>query len=327
MLCSTTDPKLHNLIEDLKKEIGDLRVKEGDSLEFLGLRIRRVHNGAFHIDLSGYVSKLLDECGLDRRKSNGRWTPAEVDLAYERWNDADEVCGEPQQDWFRHILGRLMWVGTRVRPDIMWPLSCLAQHNGRARPQDIASLKRVLRYLLKFPDHGITLGLNKGEGQSVECVRQTIYSDASYAQSVRDRRSWSGIVHQVDGNRIAWSSRKQPRVTASTAAAEFTAAATACFQAELITELCEDLGEYVRKPVDLMLDSSAAQSWVEGLGHGMQAKSVACSYMAVCALEESRYLRAWHVCTDQQVADVLTKPLQRVKHANAVNLLGLEVIG
>src|SRR5208283_1251250 len=68
-----------------------------------------------------------------------------------------------------------------------------------------------------------------------------IYSDASYASSLSNRRSFTGITSFYGDNLISWASQKQQVIAVSSTEAEYIAVASAAQQLIWLRRLLKDL--------------------------------------------------------------------------------------
>ena len=70
----------------------------------------------------------------------------------------------------------------------------------------LEAVNRILRYLKMTPGHGLLL--KRSENYEVE-----IYTDASWAGELTDRRSTTGYCSYVWGNLVTWRSKKEAVVS------------------------------------------------------------------------------------------------------------------
>jgi hypothetical protein len=106
---------------------------------------------------------------------------------------------------YQSIIGALLYLSNTTRPDITYSVNFLARKMTNPSELDYSFAKRVLRYL----NGTIKMKLRydrKGE-------KLVGYSDASYAEDKKDRKSTSGYTFVANGGAISWRSIKQPTVT------------------------------------------------------------------------------------------------------------------
>ncbi|CAI7777670.1 unnamed protein product [Closterium sp. NIES-54] len=93
---------------------------------------------------------------------------------------------------YPELVGCLMYLMTCTRPDLAYPLSILACYvsHGRHRPEHMATVKRVLRYLCNTSGMGLVLG-----GRSP--VVLTGHADASWVDDLATQRSSQGYTFSL----------------------------------------------------------------------------------------------------------------------------------
>ena len=150
------------------------------------------------------------------------------------------------------------------------------------------------------------------------------YCDSDWASSYSDRKSISGYVYQLnkDSSFISWKSKKQNVVALSSCEAEYIALLT-CAQEAL----------YFRKLLSFMYDTKNIDSCVligvENKGmialaknpvHQQRSKHIDVRYHFRGDVVSDGVVKLTYVPSNENVADVLTKPMTGRKIAN---LLGL----
>nr|KYP35648.1 Retrovirus-related Pol polyprotein from transposon TNT 1-94 [Cajanus cajan] len=87
-----------------------------------------------------------------------------------------------------------------------------------------------------------------------------IYTDADYAGSITDRKSTSGYCMFLGDSLVTWRSKKQDRVSRSSAEAEFRALAQGMCEGLWMKIILDDLKIKVDNPVQLYCDNKSAMS-------------------------------------------------------------------
>jgi hypothetical protein len=115
------------------------------------------------------------------------------------------------------------------------------------------------------------------------------------------------------GGAISWQSKRQPTVAVSTAEAEYMAAAAATKEALWLGKLMSDLG-MPQAAISIFGDNQAALKLLRNPITSLRSKHID----GVHHFARERVLRGEvsfsYIRTDQQVADILTKPLSAAKH-------------
>ncbi|KAJ9561323.1 hypothetical protein OSB04_006483 [Centaurea solstitialis] len=107
---------------------------------------------------------------------------------------------------------------TRITPK---PNSLCARFQANPKESHLSAVKRILRYLKKYPTLGLWYPLFSG-------FDLLAYTDSDYGGCQVDRKSTSGSCHFLGGKLVSWSSKKQNCVSTSTAEAEYVATASCC---------------------------------------------------------------------------------------------------
>jgi hypothetical protein len=120
------------------------------------------------------------------------------------------VC-DPTQ--YRSIVGALQYL-TFTRPDIAYVVQqvCLYMHD--PREPHLAAMKRIQRYL----QGNLELGHHLFRTAPVDLV---VYSDVDWASCPDTRQSTSGYGVFLCDNLIAWSSKRQQKISRSSVEAEY----------------------------------------------------------------------------------------------------------
>ena len=137
------------------------------------------------------------------------------------------------------------------------------------------------------------------------------FSDANWGGDLDDRKSTTAYIIFLGDNPISWRTRKQKVVARSSTEAEYRALATTASDIAWIKSLLDELGLKLREPPLLLCDNVGATQL--SLNHVIHSrmKHIAIDLYFVHDFVQRGHLRVAHVHTDDQLADLLTKPLAR----------------
>jgi len=122
---------------------------------------------------------------------------------------------------YRRLVEKLIYL-TVTRPDIIFIVGVLSRFMHQPREVHWTATLRSLAYVKSSPVKGL---LYKKHGH----IRIFGYSDSGNACDKRDRKSTSRYCTFVRGNLVTWRSKKQDRVSRSSAEAKYRAMThTAC---------------------------------------------------------------------------------------------------
>jgi hypothetical protein len=127
----------------------------------------------------------------------------------------------------------------------------------------------------------------------------------------------------LNGGAVSWASRLQQTVALSSTEAEYMAACACTQEAVYLRQLLSDLGASSPGPIVIYEDNQGCIA----LGHNpiyhKRSKHIAIRYHFVRERIQSGDIKLSYLPTDQQLADLLTKPLP----APRTQLLTLKVLG
>ena len=149
------------------------------------------------------------------------------------------------------------------------------------------------------------------------------FSDSDLAGDLDSRKSTSGLVFFLGSSPICWQSTKQKVVALSSCEAEYIAAATAACQAVWLARLLAEVtGETVGRPV-LLVDNKSTISLIKNHVHHDRSKHIDTRFHLIREYVQAGQIGVEFIRTDEQLGDILTKPLPRVKFQQLCEKIGL----
>ena len=116
------------------------------------------------------------------------------------------------------------------------------------------------------------------------------------------------------GAAVLWSSRQQPTVALSTAAAEYYALGEVGRDIVWFRRLMDDLGSPVSRPTPTLEDNRSAMKWASDSASWSKTRHIDVKYHKVCAWVVLGQMRVEHCPTSAQIADICTKALPADAH-------------
>lgn len=242
---------------------------------------------------------MVKSAGLEDAKPS----PIPLDPGYGKTTVADEQL--PDNKEYQKLVGQLLYISVNTRPDISAAISILSRKVSNPHQVDWNELKRVTRYLKGTKNLWLRLSNN------AECAGLVGHADADWAECRTDRKSNSGFVFKFNGGTVSWACRKQSCVSLSTAEAEFVALAEASQEALWLRRLLDDLGEDTT--VMIGEDNQSCLKMLDSEKFSNRTKHVATKFHFIRDLRQSKEIFYQYCPTEQMVADLLTKPLSRIK--------------
>jgi hypothetical protein len=111
----------------------------------------------------------------------------------------------------------------------------------------------------------------------------------------------------------SWQSRKQSSIALSTTKAEYIAACSASFEAIWLWKLLRGLFDLEMEATMILCDNRNCIKMMENPMFHDKSKHIEIRYHYICDMVQRGAVKLQYVGTNEKVADVLTKPLSRVK--------------
>jgi hypothetical protein len=160
----------------------------------------------------------------------------------------------------------------------------------------------------------------KGEPKSVLLVG---YVDAAFADCKVGRKSTGGFLFCINSAPITWQSKRQSVVTTSSTEAEYVAACEATKEAIWLRQLLEDMGFAQESATVLYEDNHSTIAQTENPLHHKRTKHIDVSYHFTREMVKEKVVVLKWISTDDQPADMLTKPLPKSVFKKFYKMLGM----
>jgi hypothetical protein len=208
-----------------------------------------------------------------------------------------------------------MYLAVATRPDIAYSIQRLSSFTLNPGLAHWTAAKRVLRYLSGTRSLGIKyIGFSYNDE-----VRIVGWSDADYANDLRDRISISGYVFKLGNGAITWSLKKQNAVSLSSTKAEYAAMAHAACEAIWLRNLFQELDFIQNEPTTLYGDNTAALAISKDPQYHTKSKHFDVKNHYIC----ENKIHKKYCPTKEMIADILTKALPKPDHQRLIESLGM----
>jgi hypothetical protein len=263
-------------------------------------RERRV--GLLHMSQGAFARQVLAEAGMEdckpvRTPAVGYLVPLTGESLF---------AGELAKRQGR-ITGMLLYLAVATRPDISFAVGQLCKFISKPSLAVWKYTKRVLRYLKGTVDFGLSFRKGrygtKGHGDLVG------FSDADHAGCPASRRSWSGAVWLFGGDLISWRCRQQTTVALSSMEAELVALTATAREGQHLCKATKDF-RVERPPVTIKVDNQAAMASAKDFRVSQKSKHIATKHFYIRDLVENGTYKLKYVPSQDNLADILTKPLK-----------------
>jgi hypothetical protein len=296
LIIAHNDTTIEKIVDDLKRKYGEVKVKYGNDQPYLGMRFTFTGDKV-DIQMNGYIKNLIESNNV-KGEAN---TPAAEDLFI--INELPLLPLDAQKR-IHSTVAQLLYLSTRVRPDILLPVNFLATRVNKFTSDDLKKLDRVLRYLKTTEQLGLTL-------RSTNSAEITIEASADASHGVHhDGKGQSASVISLGQGSVKSTSNKQRIVSKSSTESEIIAASDAASESIGLRNYLLSRGHAI-PPVILGQDNMSSQSVLtNGFNSARRMKHLHIRYFFIQNYIKSGELKVKYVKTNDMVADVLTKPLQ-----------------
>jgi len=284
----------------------------GPIKRFLGIDFHRPDPaGPIFMNQAVYIREILSDFGMEN--CNPVFTPLNPSTKLHKRKEDEEAA---DIEWYRRLIGKFMHL-LYTRTDIGCAVSKLAQFLSDPSEIHAKEAKHLLRYLKGTTDLGIEYGANDNEFSHING-----YCDASFDDDPDNSRSTTGQIFMYNGGSISHQSKKQPIVALSTMESELMAISEATREAMFLKSLFEEL-EILKQPtIPMLTDSQPAYDHItKNLNHRTKHIHRRFNFARDAHLDGEIELQ--RIPATEQAADILTKILSRVKHAEALKLLNM----
>ena len=301
------EEKISRLEQELSEQF-DIK-SMGDVKYCLGVEF--VRSGQYiTMHQRGYVMDLLNRFGM--LDSKPVVTPINFGTKMMQNNSPTE---EESKLPYRELIGALTYLATTTRPDISFAVSYLGQFNNCYDFTHWKAAKRVLRYLKGTIDVGLSFG------PSDEPI--SAFVDADWANDVVDRRSFTGYLFCLGGSPVSWDARKQRTVAMSTMEAEYMALSECAKECVYLKNFLAELGFDKLADITIHCDSQSAIKLAKNPTFHARSKHIDVRYHYIREVLKDDMFELIYVPTENQIADMMTKGLPRIKHEWCVKASGM----
>ena len=217
-------------------------------------------------------------------------------------------------------VGALTYLATCTRPDIAHAVGVLARFNSDPGEAHWKAVKHLVRYLKKTADCKLTYGGEALPGGSEPFLT---FCDADHAGCKDGGKSMGAHRIKLANGAVSWSSKLQTVVALSTTEAEYCAAVEGGKEAIWMRQLLGEMGYEVGDPSTLCMDDQSAVTVSKNPEHFGRMKHVDLRPRRLRDEVEGGKLVPKFVPTEENAADLLTKPLAKPKVEHFREQLGL----
>lgn len=283
--------------------------------KYLGVDIKQnLFEGYTELSQVDYLKRVLQRFEMQDCKSMD--TPIEYNVNLNLFKS--NVCDSKMEKLCRQIIGSLMYAVLGTRPDLCESVSLLSRFQDKANMNLYNALKRVLRYVKGTIDMILIFKPNDDE----HILRG--YVDSDWAGDTVDRKSTTGYVFKLLNCTVSWISRKQQSVSISSTESEYIALSVAVSEACWLRKILIDLNFVMKLPIILYEDNRSAIYVSKSPENNKRLKHIDVKVFFIKEKLDLGIIDIVYIKTEDQLADVFTKPLNKVKFEKFRAGLGLK---
>ncbi|OIT38695.1 retrovirus-related pol polyprotein from transposon tnt 1-94 [Nicotiana attenuata] len=262
---------------------------------YLGIQVQQRKDGIF-ISQGEYAKEILKKFEMDN--CNPVSTPVECGVKISKHGDGENV----NPTFFKSLVGSLRYL-TCTRPDILYGVELVSRFMEAPTTSHLKVAKRILRYIKDTLDYGILYSSSKDS-------KFVGYCDSDWAGDIDDRKSTTGFVFFLGNSAFTWNSKKQPIVTLSTCEAEYVAACSCVCHAIWLRSLLEELHQPQKDATKIFVDNKSAIELAKNPVFHERSKHIDTRYHFIRDCISNKVVELEHVKSQDQIADIFTKPLK-----------------
>nr|KYP42748.1 Retrovirus-related Pol polyprotein from transposon TNT 1-94 [Cajanus cajan] len=304
-------------IQELKAQLArEFDMKDlGPANKILGMQIHRDRkNRRIWLSQKNYLLKVLRRFNMQDCKPISTPLPVNYKLSSSMSPSNEAERMEMSRVPYASAVGSLMYAMICTRPDIAQAVGAVSRFMADPGREHWSIVKRILRYIKGTSDVALCF-----EGSEF-FVRG--YVDSDFAGDLDKRKSTTGYVFTLAGGAVSWLSKLQTVVALSTTEAEYMAATQACKEAIWIQRLLEELGHKQEK-ITVYCDSQSALHIARNPAFHSRTKHIGIQYHFVREVVEEGKVDMQKIHTKDNIADVMTKPVNTDKFTWCRSLFGL----
>ncbi|XP_065622400.1 secreted RxLR effector protein 161-like [Quercus suber] len=204
------------------------------------------------------------------------------------------------------------------RPDIAFSVEVCARFQAVPKKSHLTAVKRIIRYINGTSDYGIWYSKDSNEYLAG-------YSDTDWAECIDDRKSTSGGCFYLGNNLVSCMSKKQNSVSLSTTEAEYITAGSCCAQLLWMRKLLHDYG-ITQDTKCVLCDNISAINLSKNPVQYSKSKHIEIRYYFIRDLVEEKIVYQEFINTDNQEANIFTKPLDGPRFESLRKTIGVSII-
>lgn len=184
-------------------------------------------------------------------------------------------------------------------------------------------MKCIMRYLKGTQNLGLVYRQQQNEATQNNMLRLVGFTDSDWAGDAEQRRSTAAYAVMAISAPLSWSSKRLHTICLSSTEAEYAARTEAAKELVSHRKFAEGLGQKYEHPTELLCDSQSAIALSQNPIYHARTKHIKIKHHYIRQLISEGEVILRYVATEENLADILTKPLPGLLHQKHVKGLGL----
>jgi hypothetical protein len=219
---------------------------------------------------------------------------------------------------YRSLVGSLRYL-VNTRPDLSFSVGYVSRFMEKPHEEHLAAVKHILRYISGTKTHGVFYPRKK-EGST----KLLGYTDSDLARDLDSRKSTSGVLFFLGDSPVSWQAVKQRVVALSSCEAEYIATATGACQGVWLARLLADMTDTEVSVPMLKVDNKSALSLIKNPVHHDRSKHIDVRFHLIREYANRGQIEVDFIRTEEQLGDILMKPLGKSKFRELCLKIGLK---
>jgi len=293
----------NNLLNNIKLYL-DKRWKTkflGEAVMFIGIKITKHSDGSYSLNQQHYIDKIL----ANHKMMNCNHVPTPMVKDYLNREAGKEIDSKEYK--VRNSIGSFMWLSA-TRPDIVLAVNILSRELEKPTDRTLQGIKRLCRYLKATRNYGIYYKA-QSHSYNTKISEFTIYSDADHAGDKSSRKSTGGYFMKIGTGAVSYQSKKQNAVAQSSCESETISLVETSKEAMWVRKLLCDIQNLKNFKIDILCDNTAAINMAHHPTSHNRTKHFDYKVKYLRDQIQKGTFKLTYVSTEENIADILTKPL------------------
>lgn len=290
---------------------------QGDVTDYLGLNFEKTKDGKIKMTQPHLIDQILEEVNL-HDKTFSKPIPASPTKILHR--DPNQKIIKAPFD-YRRAIGKLNFLEKSSRPDLAYAVHQCARFSSDPREEHYEAVRYIAKYLMQNKDEGITF--KPDFSKSLE-----VWVDADFSGNWKKEnadidestaKSRTGYIITLAGCPIHWKSKLQTQIALSSCEAEYISLSQSMRDAIPIMDFIQELTDYgFIEPLakttikcTAFEDNSGAVELAKVPKMRPRTKHINLVYHHFRSHVKTGRVKIVQVKTEDQLADIMTKPLGR----------------